>query len=43
MDENKDQPYEPPKLVSLGTVEELTLLDASGPNPDFAGFSPSLP
>jgi hypothetical protein len=35
--------YEAPKLVVLGTVAELTLLDASGPNPDLAGFSPSIP
>ena len=35
--------YEAPSLTVLGTVAELTQLDQPGPNPDAAGFSPSVP
>jgi hypothetical protein len=34
--------YEPPTLVVLGTLAGLTQLNQSGPNPDLAGFIPSV-
>jgi hypothetical protein len=35
--------YEPPKLVVLGTVAGMTLLDMGGPNPDLSLNTGSLP
>ena len=35
--------YEAPKVVVLGTVAEMTLLNMAGPNPDAQLNTPSAP
>jgi hypothetical protein len=41
--QNRDRPaaYEPPTLVVLGSVADLTLLDQPGPQPDILQNAPS--
>jgi hypothetical protein len=42
MDKHVSTPYEPPKVVVLGSVAELTQSLASGANLDLADFTPSV-
>jgi hypothetical protein len=39
----RDAGYEPPTIVVLGTIAEVTQLDQPGPNPDALQNAPSAP
>ncbi len=42
MEKRTTEEYEPPRVVVLGSVAELTLSLASGANLDLTDFTPSL-
>ena len=42
MDTKQSRPYEPPRVIDLGSVAELTQALQSGSNIDFADFLMSV-
>ena len=43
MEKEIQKDYEPPAVIVLGTVADLTQATAGGPNFDLVDFSPTIP